>query len=109
MAIDVLIGTDYLWYNQGGEIIKGQPGKPVAMKTILGYVLSGPVHDEKSEVVLTNLVINETKEDLQLERRVMQLWDYDSTGIREQNEVHEYFWTTLNSLEKDIEFHYRGK
>ena len=28
--------------------------------------------------------------NLQVERQVMQLWDYDSIGIREQNEVHEY-------------------
>ena len=41
VAIDVLTGADYLWYFQGGDIIKGQPGEPVAIKTVLGYVLSG--------------------------------------------------------------------
>ena len=90
VATDVLIGADYLWYFQGGDVIKGQPGEPVAIKTVLGYVLSGPVHGVKSEKVSTNLVINETKENLQLERQVMQLWDYDSIGIQEQNEVNEY-------------------
>ena len=90
MATDVLIGADYLWYFQGGDVIKGQPREPVAMKTVLGYVLSGPVHDGKSEKVSTNLVINETKENLQLERQIMQLWDYDSIGTQEQNEVNEY-------------------
>ena len=60
-VIDVLIGENYLWYFQGGEIIKGQPGEPVAIKTAPGYVLSGPVHGEKSEVVYTNLDINEPK------------------------------------------------
>ena len=88
LATDVQ--TDYLWYFQGGDVIKDQPGEPVAIKTVLGYVLSGPVHGGKSEKVSTNLVINETKENLQLEKQVMQLWDYDSIGIREQNEVHEY-------------------
>ena len=68
MAIDVLIGAGYLWYFQGGDVIKGQPGESVAIKTVLGYVLSGPVHGEKNEVVSTNLVINETKKNLQLER-----------------------------------------
>ena len=65
MAIDVLIGAGYLWHFQGGDVIKGQPGEPVAIKTVLGYVLSGPVHREKNEVVSTNLVINETKKNLQ--------------------------------------------
>ena len=90
VAIDVLIEADCLLYFQGGDVIKGQPGEPVAIKTVLGYVLSGPVHGRKSEKVSTNLVINETKENLQLERQVMQLWDYGSIGIREQNEVHVY-------------------
>ena len=81
MAIHVLIGADCLWYFQGGDVIKGQPGEPVAIKTVLGYVLSRPMYGEKSGVVPLNLVISETKENLQLERQVMQLWDYDSIGI----------------------------
>ena len=90
--------------------MKGQLGEPVAMKTVLGYVLSGPVHGGKSEVVSTDLVINEIKEHLQLERQVMQLWDYESIGIREQYEAHEYLLdNTLNSLEKDVEFNYHEK
>ena len=112
VATDVLIGAVYFWYFQGGDIIKGQPGEPVAIKTVIGYVLSGPVHGGKSEKVSTNLVINETKENLQLERQVMQMWDYDSIGIQEQNDRTRYmntFWTTLNSLEKDIEFDYHEK
>ena len=77
MAIDFPIGADYLWYFQCGDIIKSQPGEPVAIQTALGYVLSGPVHGV-------------TRENLQLERQEMQLWDYDSIGIREQNEVRDY-------------------
>ena len=99
MAIDLLIGADYLWYFQGGDIIKGQPGEPVAIQTALGYVLSGPVDGVKSEVVSTNLVINGTREDLQLERQEMQLWDYDSIGIREQNEVlHDYLLDNIEFI-----------
>ena len=98
MAIDFLIGADYLWYFQGGDIIKGQSGEPVAIQTALGYVLSGPVHGVKSEVVSTNLVINGTRENLQLERQEMQFWDYDSIGIREQNEVHDYLLENIDFI-----------
>eukprot|EP00794_Sanderia_malayensis_P019568 gene19567-biopygen14529 len=43
LTVDVLIGADELWSFQDGEIIRGGPYEPVAVKTSLGWVLSGPL------------------------------------------------------------------
>ena len=40
LAIDVLIGADVYWEFVTGDVIKGNDG-PVAVKTLLGWVLSG--------------------------------------------------------------------
>ena len=46
LSIDTLIGSDYLWYFQDGETIQGEEAHdPVAIKTKLGWVLSGPLKE----------------------------------------------------------------
>ena len=42
MDVDLLIGSDFYWNFLTGEIRRGEVG-PVAMKTKVGWVLSGPV------------------------------------------------------------------
>ena len=43
LEIDILEGSNYLWCFQEGNIIRGGQHEPVAIKTVLGWVLSGPV------------------------------------------------------------------
>ena len=43
LEIDVLIGSDYLWYFQTGITKRGKLGEAVAIETQLGWVLSGPL------------------------------------------------------------------
>ena len=43
LEIDMLIGADYLWQFQNGNIVREKPDEPVAVETKLGYVLSGPL------------------------------------------------------------------
>ena len=52
LEIDLLIGSDYYWQFMTGEIRRGDSG-PVAVKTHLGWVLSGPI---ESRVQNTNTV-----------------------------------------------------
>ena len=51
-----MIGADYLWYFQEGRTIRGQRDEPVAVETSLGWVLSGPMKELKSSVVLKGQV-----------------------------------------------------
>eukprot|EP00794_Sanderia_malayensis_P013531 gene13531-biopygen10799 len=101
LEIDVLIGANYLWQFQKGETIRGGPQEPIAVKTTLGWVMSGPLEIGKMDLNINtnvNFVSAFSKSDKQkLEDSVHTLWDLDSLGIREQNEVHQ-------SLVDNIEF-----
>ena len=43
LEVDVLVGADYLWMFQKDRILRGEPGEPVAIDTVLGWVISGPI------------------------------------------------------------------
>ena len=47
LNIQILIGSDFQWEFMEGEEIRGGPHEPVAVKTTLGWVLSGPLKGEK--------------------------------------------------------------
>eukprot|EP00794_Sanderia_malayensis_P017909 gene17909-biopygen12897 len=96
LEVDCLIGSDWLWQFQKGETIRGGPEKPVAVKTSLGWVISGPLKGEKLASVDANVNIcvdsmfslaANQKDDL--DTKVQKLWDLDSLEIREGNKVHE--------------------
>lgn len=48
LEIDVLIGADYLWSFQTGNVVRGGVGEPVAIETQLGWVVSGPLESSPS-------------------------------------------------------------
>ena len=43
LQVDILIGANFLWDFLSGQTIRGGPQQPVAMQTLLGWVLSGPL------------------------------------------------------------------
>ena len=96
LCVDVLIGSDSLWEFQEGETRRGGPGEPVAVKTKLGWVLSGPLKFQgKSFDSFDNSNVNflpQIRQDLGMagiERNVNKLWDLETLGIRQENEIHE--------------------
>ena len=48
LCVDILIGSDFAWDICESEIIRGEPGMSIAMKTKFGYVLSGPTSKVKN-------------------------------------------------------------
>ena len=58
-AVDILIGSDLYWDLVTGESRRGTSG-PVAIKTVFGWVLSGPVKcgppDESSTCLVTHIL-----------------------------------------------------
>ena len=48
LEIDLLIGSDYLWEFQKGRTVRGEPEESVAVETELGWVLSGPLKEERT-------------------------------------------------------------
>ena len=91
-----LIGSDFHWSFQSGEVRRGNPGEPVAVKTSIGWVLSGPIKGKSLNSVtscnvnfLTDSTALLTKTDnTDLRTQVDKLWDLDSIGIRVDNEVY---------------------
>ena len=58
LNIDALVGSDYLWNFQEGETIRGEEDhNPVAVKTKLGWVFSGPLKG-KTEVGTVKVNLN---------------------------------------------------
>ncbi|XP_028417209.1 uncharacterized protein LOC114541492 [Dendronephthya gigantea] len=57
LEIDVLIGADNLWAFQSGKVLKGGDDEPVAVDTMLGWVISGPLlGSSENEIANVNLV-----------------------------------------------------
>ena len=99
LEVEVLIGSDDLWRFQRNRTISGEQHDPVAVETKLGWVLSGPLRRERvrSEMnvnlVGSDVIKDEThgkkEQERELEKSVKRLWDLETVGIREENEVHE--------------------
>ena len=88
----ILIGSNYIWEFQKGETIRGGPNEPVAVRTTLGWVISGPLRGGQIDgnEVQVHFVQSTTKQEKDyLDEKVSKLWDLDSLGIRQDNEVHE--------------------
>ena len=97
--VDILIGSDHLWNIQESEIRRGGGGanEPVAVKTSLGLVLSGPL---KGKTLNSYKDINvnfvpfsprtEKSQRKKIDEAAHKLWDLDTIGIRTQNEVHTH-------------------
>ena len=84
--------------------MRGQPEEPVAVETELEWVLTGPLTkkelDSKQEVVV-NFVVqdNIAIASDSLESTVGKLWDLDSLGIKDSDEVHESFKNDISFID----------
>ena len=93
LKVDILIGSDSLWSFQGDDNRRGGPNEPVAVKTTLGWVLSGPLKGRtlnSIENVNANYLPSFPSKSDKIEDTVQKLWDLDTIGIRPENEVHEH-------------------
>lgn len=91
LEIQILIGADYLWCFQEGTSVRRKPDEPVAVHTKLGCVLSGPVKRRESGDVRVNFVRQGIRYDeRESNESVQKLWDFETLGIREEEEVHEF-------------------
>ena len=99
LEIEVLIGGDNYWSFFSGRLIKGKSG-PVAMESILGYVLSGEMKGVHSGSVASNFVVNHvlricvedcsdvkdsdyshSSDDNKLDEQLSQFWRLEGVGV----------------------------
>ena len=89
LDIQVLIGSDYQWEFLEGEQIRGGHHEPVAIKTSLGWVLSGQLKGESFSYQdsVVPFVQADDRSDSNSLQQVNKLWDLDSLGIRPENDA----------------------
>ena len=84
---------------QEGKTLWGEPCEPAAVKTKLGWVLSGPLKGKKGSSV-ENVNINFVTDSQSLhidthneslEKEVQKMWDLETIGINEIDDVYEGF------------------
>ena len=96
LEVSCLVGSDYIWAFQEGEVIRGGPGEPVAVKTHIGWVLSGPLQgktfssssDCNVNIMLDSSSLLSTSEMTCVDANLSRLWELDSIGIRAGDDVH---------------------
>ena len=109
--VDVLIGNDFYWSFFTGETKRGELG-PVAMKTSLGWVLSGSMpytsgadagvnmvttHTLKLETSVRDDLGTDKKGDDPLLEQVKNFWELEAIGVSTQERsVHEKFLDTIH-------------
>ena len=96
LEIDILVGSNYLWCFQEGDVIRGGQHEPVEIKTVLGWVLSGPVrgknfdyHSDSCVALAVEPTPLSRDEMLDLNKQVHKLWDLETIGIRNDDDVHQ--------------------
>ena len=89
LDIQVLIGSDYQWEFLEGEQIRGGHHEPVAIKTSLGWVLSGQLKGESFSYQdsVVNFVQADDRSDSNILQQANKLWDLESLGIRPENDA----------------------
>ena len=108
--VDILIGNDICWCFFTGDLKRGEFG-PVAMKTTLGWVVSGPLLQElssESEVNLTTChtlrldtsnpcgVLADEKNRDPLVEEMKKFWELESIGVlSNEASVHDKYMISM--------------
>ena len=88
-------------FPRGGTIRGEEAHDPVAVKTKLGWVLSGPLK-RKTAVGTVSINLNVSKSvtypvgGSKLEGEVKKLWDLETLGIREEESMHEPLFDNIS-------------
>ncbi|KAL9978335.1 hypothetical protein ACROYT_G015836 [Oculina patagonica] len=81
-TVDLLVGADQYYKLVQGSIKKGRPGTPIATKSRLGWLLSGPVPgSKKSEETTAMLTVTKT---YNAHDQLKRFWELDAIGIVDQ-------------------------
>jgi hypothetical protein len=91
MEVDLLIGSDYYWEFTTGDIRHGEDG-PVAIRTSLGWVLSGAVPTSRNQpssisfLITHALRVSAPTSTENLDEVLRSFWNLESLGIQSTEE-----------------------
>ena len=116
--VEILIGLDYYFSIVTGRTLRGPPGNPVAVESILGWMICGRsnIYSNSSEVV-TNLVCTgnvDLNEGEDLKGVLVKFWEVDTLSgdlndiVQEQFDKNIYFngvrYVTSLPFKTDVKF-----
>ena len=93
--IDVLIGADHYWNFMTGEVKRGSKG-PVAIKTILGWVLNGTFQLQSSSQTSVNLCDSHVLKISAIEKKSIcndkftRFWEIENSNKNEKFSMLEF-------------------
>jgi len=83
-SVDLLVGADQYYKLVQGDVQKGRPGTLIATKSILGWLLSGPVaRSKKSEETTAMLTVTKIRSS---DDPLKRFWKLDAIGIGSHQE-----------------------
>ena len=78
--IDVLIGLDFYYSFVSRDVVRGGPNEPVALRTSLGWVFSGPTGSHGQDCTVS--VIVQVCASQELNDTLQKFWNLESIGIK---------------------------
>ena len=78
--IDVLIGLDFCYSFVSRDIVRGGPNEPVALRTSLGWVFSGPMGSHGQDCTVSVSV--QVCASQELNDTLQKFWNLESIGIK---------------------------
>ena len=90
LEVDIVIGSDFYWSFMSGNIVKSESGcGPVALDSILGYVLSGqsrvPFGARSTNVNFGEIVVLHVgNENKTLHTNLNQIWESETMDVEEE-------------------------
>ncbi|XP_077865924.1 uncharacterized protein LOC144353209 [Saccoglossus kowalevskii] len=84
MDIDILIGVDRYWDYITGVV---RQGNPVAVSSLFGYLLSGPIYTHRRRTRHNNAhtfhIASVKSTDIEMDNRIATYWDLETIGIKD--------------------------
>ena len=109
LSIDILIGADHYYRFVSGEMVKDGPKKPVALKTTLGWVLSGSMEGSRDPsstnvvTIHTLLAIEQPNKDEKLLGVIDKFWKIESVDV-ENDETETRNDVIMREFKESIKF-----
>ena len=110
--IDLLIGLDFYFNFIQGDVIHGKPKEPVALRSKLGWIVSGSLRNESSNsnsFSSTHLILegfdraaSETFQENEIVSTLKEFWQHEACGLFDINGKETTEKTTSSSPQRDF-------
>ena len=95
----MLIGLDYYYSIVTGKTVRGPPKCPVAIESILGWIICGPTDIKSAEkttrVNFISTSSDNTEHDDVLRNELKHFWEVESCGFNKENDVYDSFMNDI--------------